>query len=268
MAQDHSREGAMDTSSKTRSLERAIDVLEHLAARGPSALHHLQDETGLSKTTLRRLLETLVRRRLVRRGLSDGAYRSNITLPSRGDKTHQGKIARLMDVATPLMRASNTDIRWPIDLHIYYQGRMQVIESTRTISPFGFNHPYRPELDLNIFAAASGISYLATLSDAQVWKMIETLREQELWALSRHRISPQRLFREIELTRNKGYARRLASQSGGRFHAIAAPIRSHRTGIGAVSIWWPQTYLSPPAFSATHAEPLKVLAVAISRELS
>ncbi|MDT2021691.1 IclR family transcriptional regulator C-terminal domain-containing protein [Methylocella sp. CPCC 101449] len=258
----------MDTTSKTRSLERAIDVLEHLAARGPSALHHLQDETGLSKTTLRRLLETLVRRRLVRRGLSDGAYRCNITLPSRGDKTHQGKIARLIDVATPLLRASNTDIRWPIDLHIYHQGRMQVIESTRTISPFGFNRPHRPELDLNIFAAASGISYLATLSDTRVWKMIETLRDQELWALSRYRVTPQRLFREIELTREKGYARRLANQSDGGFHAIAAPIRSHRTGIGAVSLWWPQTYLTLPAFADRHAEQLKDLAAAISREMS
>ena len=259
------RSERMEAPGKTRSLERAIDILELLAVRGPSALHELQRASGLSKTTLRRLLETLTRRQFVRRGLTDGVYRTNITLPTRGDQTHQGMIARLINVSTPLLLGINNTIRWPIDLHVHHQGRMQIIESTRTISPFGFNHPYRPELELNIFAAASGLCYLSTLPDERVLKLIDALRDHELWSLSRHRISTHRLFQELAAVRKNGYARRLASQTDqNSFHAIATPILSGRRGIGAVSVWWPRAYLSVAAFADRYAERLKGLAKAIS----
>lgn len=257
----------MEPPSRTRSLERAIDILELLAARGPSALHELQRASGLSKTTLRRLLDTLTRRHFVRRGLSDGVYRSNITIPMRGDETHQGRIARLINVSAPLLRAINDTVRWPVDLHVHHQGRMQIIESTRAISPFGFDRSYRPELELNIFAAASGICYLSTLTDRQVQQVIDAMRHEDLWGLSRYRIAPRRLFQELDAARQNGYARRLVNQnSQDRFHAIAVPILSGRSGIGAVSIAWPQSYLSVPAFAERHAGALKGLARAISAE--
>jgi IclR family mhp operon transcriptional activator len=252
-------------ASKTRSLERAIDILELLAMRGPSALHELHHASGLSKTTLRRLLDALTRRHFVRRGLSDGIYRSNVTIPTRGDQTHQARVARLVHVAAPLLLRVNDSIRWPIDLHVHHQGRMQIIESTCSISPFGFKDPYRPELELNIFAAASGLCYLSTLSDERVVNLIHALRDQELWSLARYRISSQRLFHELAAVRAKGYARRLVNQTDQKgFHAIAAPVFSGKHGIGAVSIRWPRSYLSVAAFAESNAEGLIALAKAIS----
>lgn len=144
---------------------------------------------------------------------------------TRGDQTHQVRVARLVHVAAPLLLRVNDSIGWPLDLHVHHQGRMQIIESTCTISPFGFNYPYRPELELNIFAAASGLCYLSMLSDERVAKLIDALRDQELWALARYRISPQRLFDELAAVRQNGYARRLVNQTDQTgFHAIAAPI--------------------------------------------
>ncbi|MFZ3359709.1 MAG: helix-turn-helix domain-containing protein [Xanthobacteraceae bacterium] len=257
----------MPTTSKTRSLDRAIDILELLAVRGPSPLHELHRASGLSKTTLRRLLATLTRRQFVRRGLADGVYRANISIPRRGDRTHQGSVARLINAATPLLLQINDSIRWPIDLHVHHQGRMQIVESTSTISPFGFSDPYRPELELNIFAAASGVCYLSTLADERVLKLIEALRDQELWSLSRYRISPQKLFQELAAVRNNGYARRLANQTDqSGFHAIAAPILAGKQGIGAVSVRWPRSYLPVAAFADHHAEQVIGLAKAISAE--
>lgn len=258
----------MGATSKTRSLERALDILELLGARGPSALHELQRVSGLPKSTLRRLLETLTRRQFVRRGLADGIYRTNITAPNRGNQTHQGMITRLVNVATPLLLDVNDAIRWPIDLHIQHEGRMQIIESTRAISPLGFNHPYKPEIELNIFASASGLCYLSTLSNQRVLKVVDTLRNQEAWSLARYRISPKRLLQELESVRNNGYARRLSNQTDqNNFHAIATPIFSHNKGIGAVSVWWPRSYLPVAAFAERHAMRLQELARAISSEL-
>ena len=255
----------MRTSSKTRSLERSLDILELLAARGPSALHELQRASGLPKSTLRRLLETLTRRQFVRRGLADGVYRCNITVPNRGNRTHQGMIARLINIATPFLLDANEAIRWPIDLHIQHEGRMQIIESTRAISPLGFNHPYRAEVELNMFASASGLCYLSTLSNQSVLKLADTLRNQELWSPARYRISPRRLLQELGSVRKNGYAQRLANQTDqGNFHAIAVPIFSGTTGIGAVSVWWPRAYLPVTAFAQLHAMRLQELARAIS----
>ena len=255
----------MPLASKTRSLDRAIDILELLSIRGPSALHQLHNASGLSKTTLRRLLGTLMRRHFVRRGLSDGIYRSNVTIPTRGDQSHQAKVARLVHVAAPLMLRINDSIRWPIDLHVQHRGRMQVIESTCMISPFRFDYPYRPELELNIFAAASGLCYLSTLPDERIEKLIESLRDQELWSLARYRISPQRLFQELAAVRKNGYARRLVNQTDQQgFHAIAAPILSAKRAVGAVSVRWPRSYLSVAGFAERYAEKLMNLADGIS----
>ncbi len=257
----------MPAASKTRSLDRAIDILELLAVRGPSPLHELHRVSGLSKTTLRRLLGALARRQFVRRGLADGVYRTNISIPRRGDPTHQGSVTRLINAATPLLLEINANIRWPVDLHVHHQGRMQVVESTRTISPLSFNDPYRSQLELNIFAAASGLCYLSTLADERVLKLIEALRDQELWSLSRYRISPQRLFQELAAVRKNGYARRLANQTNQRgFHAIAAPIVAGEQGVGAVSVQWPRSYLTVAAFADRYAAQMIRLAKAISAE--
>lgn len=230
-------------------------------------MHELHRASGLPKTTLRRLLGTLTHRKFVRRGLADGVYRTNISIPRRGDPTHQGSVARLVNAATPLLLEINARIRWPIDLHVHHQGRMHVIESTRTISPLSFNDPYRPELELNIFAAASGLCYLSTLADERVLKLIEALRDQELWSLSRYRISPQRLFQELAAVRKNGYARRLANQTDQRsVLAIAAPILAAKQGVGAVSVQWPCGYLNLTAFADRYAEEVIGLARAISAE--
>jgi len=259
----------MNAPSETRSLDRAIDILEILAGRGPSALHDLHKLSGLSKTTVRRLLGTLEKRDFVRRGISDGAYRVNVALPAHGQDTFTGRVARLVRSASQSMLELTRSIGWPSDLHIYVDGRMRIVESTHALSRFGHSKRDVCENELNLFVAASGLAYLSTLSDEQIYRKIQELQTDELWSQGRYGIPRSRLFQEIARARASGLGTRIISQTdSGGFNAVAAPLLLHSRCIGALSVWWPQSYLSPRSFIARHGEEMIQTARAISLNLS
>jgi IclR family mhp operon transcriptional activator len=191
----------------------------------------------------------LARRNLVRRGLSDGRYRINITIPRPGDATFVGRVASLVRAAAPHLVDLTHSIGWPTDLHIFHQGRMQIIETTHALSPFESGKPHIYDLELNVFAAASGIAYLSTLNNDQIRTLIRQFEVDDRLSLAAYRISEFRLFKEVDRARRTNFGRRLVSQSGlGKFDAVAVPIRSGVQGVGAISVWWPRTYRSTSEF--------------------
>ena len=242
-------------------------MLELLAERGPCALYELHDGSGLPKTTLRRLLATLAKRNFVRRGISDGVYRLNLALPAQRDESHVGRVARLVRAASPCMLALTRSTTWPSDLHVYFDGRMKIVESTHALSPFGQSKRQVCENEINLFAAASGIAYLSTLSDEQIDAKIDELQGHELWRLSRLGVRRARLFKEIARARVTGYGKRLVSQTDSLgFTAIAAPIRSKEGCVGAISLWWQQSYLDSQNFAERHGGALSSAARTIGRD--
>src|SRR5688572_6467510 len=73
---------AMPHAAENRSLDRALAVLNVLSAHGASSLRDLHVHTHLPKSTIRRLLGTLIRHKIVRRSLNDRLYRANMNLPA------------------------------------------------------------------------------------------------------------------------------------------------------------------------------------------
>jgi IclR family mhp operon transcriptional activator len=249
----------------TRSLDRAVDILEVLATHGPAALSSVRHLTGLPKSTTNRLLEALVRRNLVRRGLSDGNFRINITMPRPGDATYVSRVAGLIKAAAPHLIHLTHLIGWPADLHIFHEGRMQIIETTHALSPFEAGTPLNYNLELNVFAAASGIAYLSTLPEDEVRLLIRQLESDEHFSLAAYRVSPVRLFKELDRARLEKFGRRLVNQiSAGRFSSVAVPIRTRGRGVGAISVWWPRAYRSATEFWKMHGKPIYKAGLLIS----
>ncbi len=118
----------MAKSLENRSVDRAITVLEILAKDRRCSLHQLHERTRLPKSTLRRLLRTLTKRHLVRVGISDGLLRPNIAFPWSGDRAHAAHIGHVVEIALPHMVELTRRIGWPSDLHVYNNGRMQIVE--------------------------------------------------------------------------------------------------------------------------------------------
>lgn len=252
---------------QTRALHRALDVLECLA-QGPASLQQLHAATGLAKSTLRRLLATLVGRRFIRQGISDGTYRTNVATPSGVDAELTVRIGRLVEVARPHMLALTQDVRWPSDLHIFAGTRMRILESTHGMSPFGDRTVLGPDAELNLFAAASGLVYLSERDDAFVIDLVRRLKDEEFWSLSRFGVSPPRLLQELEEIRRRGFAKRRVTQGRpGNRDAIAVAIHEGRAPIGALTIAWQRQLMSADDFAALHLERLRAAALAISEAL-
>ena len=251
-----------------RSVHRALDLLEQLGERGPLSLQQLHGVTGLSKSTLRRLLATLVERRFIRKGISDGMYRTNIATLTGVDSALTLRIGRLVEVARPHMLALTKQVRWPSDLHIHVRGRMRILESTHGMSPFG--RPGLPtDAELNLFAAASGLAFLASSGDRFALSLLDELKHDEFWSLSRFGVTPSRLLAELRDIRSKGFATRRVTQGRIDGHnAIAVTVFEGRTPVGALTIHWQRKLMSADKFAALHLDVLQIAANAISDELT
>lgn len=258
---------ALSDLSQVRALDRGLSVLEFLGERGPSSLQQIHAGTGLPKSSLRRLLATLVRRRFIRVGLSDGMYRCNIATPRGVNAQDSVRIGRLVEVARPHMLLLTQEIKWPNDLHIFTNGRMRIIESTHGQSPFP-GHGVDVETELNMFAAASGLAYLACLEDGEAVAILDACRADEFASPERYGVTQHGLVQSLATVREAGYAQRRTSQiRRDNRRAIAVAIRERARPVGALAIAWPKELMDADAFAATHLPALMDAASAITREL-
>ncbi|MDH7795418.1 IclR family mhp operon transcriptional activator [Beijerinckia sp. GAS462] len=202
----------MPEADQVRALSRGLDILEFLGGAGPSGLHQIHLGTRLPKSSLRRLLATLVERRFVRVGLTDGMYRSNIATLQAVNPRDSVLIGRLVEVARPHLLELTQNVQWPVNLHFFVNGRMRVIESTHGRSPFGRPNGADVDVELNMFVAASGLAYLACLGKDEVLDIVSAVRHDEFACAERFGVTLKSLGATLDLVRKTGYATRMAPQ--------------------------------------------------------
>ncbi|MEC9342308.1 MAG: IclR family transcriptional regulator C-terminal domain-containing protein, partial [Pseudomonadota bacterium] len=235
------------------------------------SLADLHRESGIPKSTIRRLLGTLRSRRIVRRSIADGRYRINITLNTGVAAPVPKGAGLLVDVAIPVLTEHTERVGWPSDIHIIDGVAMRVIESTRPLSPF---HLYRSVVNLaiNIFGSATGQACLASMPDERIRDFIRRARGNRRLALERFSLDEAALFRSIEATRARGYGVRLRQYRGetvidDRLGAIGVPVKRHGRVFGAVSLVFPSSLASAEKMARAHLESLVAAASAIEDDL-
>lgn len=255
-----------------KSLDRGITVIEILAQQGDCSLADLHRLSGISKSSIRRLLATLIERRLVRRSLGDGRYRSMVTLPVSAGEAVPAQHAWVADVALPLVAELTRDIEWPSDIHLIAGERMRVLDSTRPLSPF---HLYRGVVnsEVNIFGSASGMCCLAEMGDEAFRRIAAHTSGDATWGLKRYGVSIKDYLADLRATRRRGYGARIASHYGDTIFedglaAIACPLYAGRRLMGAVSLLWPKRYLDTESFAGRYFEQLQMTTRSISASLA
>lgn len=130
-------------------------MLEILARHRAMSLADLHRETGLPKSTLRRLLATLLGRRFVWQSMSDKLFHAMVTLPEISVSPAPPEMAILADAGLTHTIDMTTKIGWPSDIQILKKHWMRIIESTRSLSPCTI---YQGKIDrrINVFASATG----------------------------------------------------------------------------------------------------------------
>lgn len=264
--------GPMSRSVENRSLDRGLTILDSLSLHGASSLQDLHARTSLPKSTIRRLLGTLIRRKIVRRSLSDQLYRANISLPVQNSRGFGQGEGLLVERAVPHMMELTRAIGWSCDLHIFERTRSRVIESTRLLSPF-FQYERQIDLEVPVFAAAAGLIVLSTWQDSEVLALVDEIGDDPEWGLPRLGITRRDLLATLRRVRSVGYAIRVPHYRGmsplaGMLNAIARPVERGGVAVGALVILWPKGFLGHERFAEVHLARLKSTAAAISADLT
>jgi IclR family mhp operon transcriptional activator len=262
----------MGRALQNRSLDRGLTILDALSMHGAGSLQDLHARTNLPKSTIRRILGTLIQRKIVRRSLNDQLYRTNISLPiQRKARSVQGEGA-LVACAVPHMIELTRATGWSCDLHIFERRKSRVIESTRPLSPF-FQYERQIDLEVPVFASAAGLAVLSTWPDREVVALVDGIGDDPVWGLYRFGMTSRHLLTNLRQIRTRGYAIRASPYRGlsalaDTLNAIAQPVSRGRTAVGALAFLWPKGFLSAEQFAEAHLERLNVATAAISTDLT
>jgi IclR family mhp operon transcriptional activator len=248
-------EPRMPRTAENRSLDRGLAVLNALSAHGASSLRDLHSRTRLPKSTIRRLLGTLIRRKVVRRSLSDRLYRANIYLPTLNSRFATGE-GLLVDCALPEMIALTRAVGWSCDLHIFERTRSRIVESTRPLSPY-FQFERYIDLEVSVFASAGGLAALSTWNDDAALALADEIGNHPVWGIARAGLTKRELLAALARTRAQGYAVRASSYRSdvplaNKLHGIARPILQGGLAVGALVMLWPRALFTPDEFAETH----------------
>ena len=261
----------MQRSAENRSLDRGLAVLNALSVHGASSLRDLHTRTHLPKSTIRRLLGTLIRRRVVRRSLSDRLYRANIYLPTLNSRFAQSE-GLLVDRALAPMVALTRAVGWSCDLHIFERTQSRIVESTRPLSPY-FQFERHIDLEVSVFASAGGLAVLATWSDAAVLALVEEIGDHPVRGLVRAGLTKRELLAALSRARAQGYAARMSGYRSdiplaNKLHGIGRPVFREGAAVGALVMLWPRALFTPREFAGMHLDRLRAAASTISSGLA
>lgn len=222
------------------SLDHALVVLETMGhARSPLGLSEIVRNTGYAKTTVHRVLLTLIRRGFVRKEYQTGRYQLTLKFFEIGS-TAVSQLG-IKDVAKPHLEAvrnfsgETAHLAIMDDDGVFYIDKIESTQSIRMYSYIGSRAP--------IHCTAVGKVLLAYQSE----QTLERFLSPGLKAYTQNTIlHKDKLAEELRRIRKQGYALDNEELEIGLF-CIASPVRNHLGDvIAAISISGPKVRLGKP----------------------
>jgi IclR family transcriptional regulator, acetate operon repressor len=239
---------SVTVSGSVQSVDRACALL-HVLGRTPggASLSQLSRETGLHKSTARRILVSLVAAGLVRQAPPDDHYRLGPALP------HLGDAARLHlfdgNVAHSILRTLRDQTRETVHLGIpdrfelVYVDKIESQQSLQVASRIGARTP--------LYCTGLGKAYLAHMPEGWI---ADYLAAVELAARTPNTITdPAALLAELAKTRGRGWSLDDVENEAD-VRCVGAPvIDSSGTVVAAVSVTGPASRLTMDKVPGTAA---------------
>lgn len=217
-----------------RGLMRGLALINGLNRfDGGASTAQLAEQSGLHRTTVRRLLETLQAEGYVRRSESDDSYRLTLKVRelSEGFRDEQW----ISSIAAPLLGELLQEVVWPTDLCTLDGDAMVIRETTHRFSRLSF-HRSMVGRRLPLLMTATGRAYFAYCSAAEREELIELMisREDEQSPLAADRRFVERL---VEHTLARGYGENNSHWGQERkIAAIAIPIIHEARLMGCLNL--------------------------------
>jgi IclR family mhp operon transcriptional activator len=216
-------------------LERGLSVLTALnqLQNGRATTRELSEYTNLHRTTVRRLLETLLAQGYVRRSESDDSYRLNLKVRELSEGfTDDEWIACL---ATPVLGELLRTVVWPSDLTTLDGAAMIIRETTHRFSRLSF-HRAMVGRRMPLLYSASGRAYLAFCPDEERTQLLQLLvaAQDEQSELARN---PKLIGQLVNRVRADGYGLNDGDwKTEAKVGAVAMPIRRGGEVLGCINV--------------------------------
>lgn len=249
---------------EVRGLSRGLAVLRALNAMpgGIGSVAEVARISGLHRTTVKRLLETLRAEGLVHHKDEGTSY----ALGFEVRRLSEGYVgAEWIDrVAAPSMRDHLRALSWPSDLATPDAGFMIVRESTHRISMLS-QHRATIGIRIPMLVSSLGRAWLTWCADEEREATLVLLRERAdaIGSMARDGSYVKRILRE---TRRRGYAVNKGEWAAeASVTAIGLPVRIGEHAIGAINLVLQNNVVSDREISTRYLPLLRKLANEISK---
>lgn len=249
---------------EVRGLTRGLAVLRALNSvpGGIGSVVELARLTGLHRTTVKRLLETLKTEGLVHQKDDGTSY----ALGFEVRRLSEGYVGAdwIDQVAAPAMRAHLRALSWPSDLATPDSGFMIVCESTHRMSMLS-QHRATIGIRIPMLVSSLGRAWLSWCAEEEREATLSLLRDRTdaIGEMARNNSYVKQVLRE---TRRRGYAINKGEWAGEEsVVAIAFPIRIGEHAIGAINLVLQRHAVTERQIATRYAPLLRSLADTISK---
>jgi IclR family transcriptional regulator, mhp operon transcriptional activator len=214
-----------------RAIKRGLDVLVALNQERSATVATLSERTGIHRTTVYRVLETLEQLGFVRRGLREDSYRLTRQVCSLSEGFDDSE--RIASVASPYLDELLGEVNWPSSVATPESDAMIIRETTHGRSEW-FVHDVSVGTRSPVLTTAMGRAYLA-FCDAdereQILAEIARLGSAEA-ALARN---PRYVQHVLESTRVSGYGFSFGDAEAA-LGSVALPIQAEERVVGCINV--------------------------------
>lgn len=251
---------------EVRGLSRGVSVLRAMnqMAGGMGSITEIARASGIHRTTVKRLLETLRAEGLVDQKEDDGLYA--LTFEVRRLSEGYVGTAWIDRIAAPAMFARLRELSWPSDLATPDGGFMVVRESTHRGSMLS-QHRSMIGVRIPMLVSALGRAWLVACSEEEREATLALLRGRDdaLGELARDGAYVRRI---LAATRRRGYARNDGEWAPeAEFSAVAMPLLQASRAVGAVNLVFPREAVSQREIEGRYVPALRALALDISARI-
>jgi IclR family mhp operon transcriptional activator len=216
-----------------KSLIRGLQIIEALGKLGWAKIGEISTVAGIDRTSVYRLVNTLVQAGYLTRRLDDGAVALTPKFVVLADTLKDDDI--VAQFAWPYLFALSKDVLWPCDFASLDAGKVIIRLSTHKISPKSI-HRKMVGKERYLLRSALGLAILSAMSDDERETSLSVV-EQLGDSINARDVRDRAYIRGlVEAVRKRGYAGS-TGQTEAKISAIALPVMGpHASVAGAVNV--------------------------------
>lgn len=217
-----------------QTLQRGLELIQCFNGMDATAcrISELSKQTGIHRTTVKRLLETLRLSGFVQYDPVTGLY--SLTHQVKSLSCGYRDTIEIVELGFPILKEISKKIAWPCSILLFDKDEMVVRNSTRAYSHLSF-HSSLPGRRMPILCTAAGQAYFSHMTKPEQELVLQLLidRNDEYSNLARDH---QYIEELVKQTRKRGYGLNNGQwKAEPKFGAIAVPIMKNQKVISCIN---------------------------------